>query len=356
MEEEGPERKHDPSDKALAEAAEQGKGARSADAVAVASLVGAVAALLLGGRFMAEPIQTFAREAITDAARGGPLDHASAVAMLGRAAIAVGTAVILPLAGALLAGTGMGIAQSGGTLATGALEPGLQHLDPSQGWSRLTGGGQPLAELVRGLGKLLALGGVVAWVLSRQAMSLPTLASAGPGALLPGIQALCSDVFVHALPLLLAIAAADYGWSWWTVHDQLMRTDQQLKDDQKESEGDPKVKAARRQRAREIAVGQGLLRLREADVVVTNPTHVAVALRYRKDRDAAPIVLAKGLDLIALSMRHEADRLGIPRVEDRKLARALHARVRVGRAVPPDLYGPVARVLAVLWRRRKRAG
>jgi flagellar biosynthetic protein FlhB len=353
-EEEGQEKKHDPSDKAVSEANEQGQGPRSPDAIALASLAAAVGAIVGAWDWVASPIQRLAVATIEDATQGGKLDFDAAIGLMLKVIVTVSASIAIPLSAALLAGSALSLAQTGGTLATGALEPGFHHLDPSNGYRKLFGGGQAIAELTKGVGKLLVVGGISAWFISQRAPELPPLAASDPSMIGATAAKLCFDLFVYLFPLLVIIAVGDFAWSWWTFRDRLMRTDQQVRDDAKEAEGNPEFKAVRKARARAIALGQGIARLKDADVLVTNPTHVAVALRYRKGTDLAPIVLAKGLDLVAIRLRQEADRLGVARVEDRTLARALHARVRVGRAIPADLYGPVARVLAVIWKRRRR--
>ena len=116
------------------------------------------------------------------------------------------------------------------------------------------------------------------------------------------------------------------------------------------------MKAARRQLQREIAMAQTLRNVPKADVIITNPTHYAVALRYRKDEAPAPVVVAKGVDHLALKIRVEAQRHDIPQIENRPLARALHANGTEGQMIPEDLYGAVARVLAVVWKRKNKPG
>ena len=133
----------------------------------------------------------------------------------------------------------------------------------------------------------------------------------------------------------------------------MMMSYQQLKDESKEMEGDPHMKAARKARARQIAFGQTLREVQKADLILTNPTHYAVALRYRAEEASAPTVVAKGVDHMALKIIAEAARHDIPRVENRPLARALYAVAKEGRMIPEEMYGPVAKVLAVILKRRR---
>src|SRR4051812_42233872 len=132
-----------------------------------------------------------------------------------------------------------------------------------------------------------------------------------------------------------------------------MMSRQEIKDEMKQAEGDPRIKARQRARARE-RLKRGLAKqVKSSDVVLANPTHISVALRYRA-KDGAPVVTAKGYDEIAMHMRKIAKDAGIPVVENRMLARAIAARVKVGRAIPVDLYAAVAEVLAFVYRLRRR--
>jgi flagellar biosynthesis protein FlhB len=172
------------------------------------------------------------------------------------------------------------------------------------------------------------------------------------------IVAAGSRVVLAAVGALAAIAIVDYAQSRMRVGREMKMTRQELKDELRRNDGDPKVKARIRARARGLAKKRMLQSVKKADVVVTNPTHVAVALRYG-DTDAAPVVLAKGHDDAALRIRAEARKYGIPILENRALARALDAEVRVGEAIPVAHFAAVARILAFVYRirgRRKSAG
>jgi type III secretion system FlhB-like substrate exporter len=159
-------------------------------------------------------------------------------------------------------------------------------------------------------------------------------------------------VLQRALPVAVAIGAADYAYQRWSMSEQMKMSKQDVKQEMKEQDGDPLFKARRRQLARQIAFSRQIADVQKADVVLTNPTHYAIALRYRKEEAAAPIVLARGVDALAMKIRAEASRHDVPTVENRPLARALYAKAKVGRPIPKDFFGPVAQVLAVVYKRR----
>jgi flagellar biosynthesis protein FlhB len=146
------------------------------------------------------------------------------------------------------------------------------------------------------------------------------------------------------------LAGADIGIQAWLNRRSLRMTDKELKEELRESEGDPQTRARRRAIQRRQARARQMRSVRTASVVVTNPTHFAVAVRYRRDIDPVPMVVAKGVDLNAASLLEEARQYGIPLVEAPPLARALNRYVEVDRPIPPGLYRAVAEVLAYIWR------
>lgn len=152
----------------------------------------------------------------------------------------------------------------------------------------------------------------------------------------------------------VAIAALDFAWQKRQHEEQLKMTKEEVKRERMEQDGNPVFKGARRQKHREMSLNRALSEVPKADVIVTNPTHFAVAIRYRAEEGRAPVVIAKGQDNIALAMRREARRRGIPVVEQKPLARALYRHVKVGRPVPQRLYQAVAEVLAYIYKINER--
>lgn len=164
-----------------------------------------------------------------------------------------------------------------------------------------------------------------------------------------------ASLVVRCTLALGALSLTDYVYNRYKISQQLMMSRQEVKEEHKDQEGDPRTKARMRQRAREMLKKGLAAAVKKADVVLVNPTHVSVALRYRP-KDGAPIVLAKGYDEIALYIRTLARADGVPIIENKPLARALASRVKVNRAIPPDLYGAVAEVLAFVYRMRGPRG
>ena len=173
-----------------------------------------------------------------------------------------------------------------------------------------------------------------------------------PGVLLLELQEIAYAVATRVTGALVLLAIFDVFWTRYRHEQKIMMSRQEIKDEMKDSEGNPQVKSAMRRRMNDVANKRLKDAVAEATVVTTNPTHFAVALRYWKGQDASPKVVAKGADFRAKRIKEIARELGIPVIEDKPLARALHALVQEGQYVPVELYRNVARLLAIVYRRR----
>lgn len=351
MADDGAEKKHEPGDRKWREAAERGELPRSSDINAAAVIVTVTVAMV----FLPGPMITAIERISVVGYHATPpydLDAPMARALLMTTAAEIGRALTVPLGMALVASTLASLAQTGVQLAPKALEPKLERLDVIGGIQSMYLSWTPLVELAKALSKIFVIALAVGFTLWPMIVALPQVAAHHHERLVQLIVQLGLWSVLAATPVMIAVAAIDYAATFHKSYEKLKRTDRELREDQKAQEGDPRLKAARRQRARKIAMSVSLNAVRDADVVITNPTHYAVALRYRRGEDDAPMVVCKGTDLLAQRIRREALRAGVPRVENRPLARALHADVEIGHPIPEALYPPVARVLAIVYRRR----
>lgn len=349
----GQEKKHAPSQRKRDDAAERGQIARSQDLGSLAVLATGGLALVFAGSAVAVPLLGLGVD-VWDLGDGRSLDMHDIESFGGRTLLVCIRALAVPLGAAAVGSLVAGFAQTGGKTAPKALEPKLEKLNPIAGFKNLFMSWTPLVELGKGLGKLGLLGAVVAWVLWDRVEELPAMAALDLREFVLELVDLSGLMLLASLPVVLVIGAADYAYSAWKTTEDLKMTDQEAREHHKDVDGDPLLKGMRRKRQQQIAMGTLVQALREADVIITNPTHYAVALRYQRDRDDAPVVVAKGIDHLALHIRTLARDMGVPRIENRPLARGLYADVPVGHPIPEEYYGPVARVLAVIWRRRPR--
>jgi len=345
------ERTERPSAKRLKDARERGQVARSRDLASAASLAIVTLALgwlgvrmigLLHDRLIAG-LSSFG-----DHARG-TIDASSVVALFwgdGRllASIAGPPALI-----AGLVSVGVSVVQTGWACSPKAIQLNWGRLNPAAGLSRLTPG---LAggELVKALLGMVAVGSVSYVFIRESYLRAPFLMSLMPAELAKLGSGSLWTLLWRASLTLLVLGGADYAWQRWRWLSQVKMTRQEVRDDAKLNEGSPEIKARVRRIQREMTKRRMLHAVKGATVVVTNPTHFAVALEYRRADMPAPIVLAKGQDHLAARIRAVAREHGVPIVENVTLARALYQTAEIGDSIPANLFSAVAEVLAYLVR------
>lgn len=345
----GGERTEAPTEKKIQQSREKGQIARSRElSQALVTIFGAVALMLLGGPLMAELAGLMAHSLRT----AGDVNAQPATAMgttLLRAMGMIGLLMLVPWLVSLIAPSLIG-----GLLLSGkGIVPDLSKLNPIKGLARLVSA-QAAAELGKALGKMLLIGGLVLAYIWFNVDRLLGLAHVPLAAALAETASMLMEVMLMGLLGLALVAAADVPFQMWNHSRQLKMSRDEIKREMFESEGRPEIKAKRRQRAFELSRGRMLEAVATADVVITNPTHFAVALRYDASRMASPEVVAKGADEVAAAIRERALEHAVLRVESPPLARALFRSTEVGAPVPPELFTAVAQILA--WAYRIKAG
>jgi flagellar biosynthesis protein FlhB len=254
---------------------------------------------------------------------------------------------------ACLAGLAASVAEAGFHPNFESIQPKFERLEPLGKLQKLF---NPKEGAVNTALALLRVGVVAAVAYSVVEKEFPRLVVASRGTLAMAAVQIAQVTFKVAVWCTLALgvlAVIDYAQSWWKHEQSLKMSRQDLKEEMQQSDGNPQVKQRQRARAREMMKRGVRKALKEATVVVTNPTHVAVALRYHPS-EGAPIVVAKGYDEVAQHIKSLAKELGVPMVENVPLARGLAEKVRVGRTIPADFFAAVAEVLAFVYRIRGR--
>ena len=232
-----------------------------------------------------------------------------------------------------------------------AMAPKLSKLDPIKGLARLFSA-KSLVELLKAMAKFLLVTAVAIAVIW---MQMADFISLGSQSLEPGLAHagnLLAMSFLYVSVALILIAAVDVPFQIWDHNKQMRMTMQEVRDEMKDTEGKPEVRSRIRQLQREVAQRRMMEAVPKADVIVTNPTHFAVALKYDPKKMRAPVVLAKGADLIALNIRKIAEENHIARIEAAPLARALYHSTEIGQAIPQGLYLAVAQLLAYVFQLR----
>lgn len=260
--------------------------------------------------------------------------------------------LVLPVIFVSFAGVVAGnFAQGGLTLTADALMPKADKFNPAKNIKRILSL-DALINLIKSLIKLLLISAVAYGVLSPIIENAPTFVHASVGTIAAKLGETLYSLALRCGLVLLSLACADYGYAWYKNEKSLRMTKQEIRDEYKEQEGDPLIKSQRRRAARALAQKRSIAEVPTASVVITNPTHLAIALRYDRAKDAAPVVVAKGADNVAAKIREIAKENNIPLVENKPLARALFKVVEPKQVIPVEFFGAVAEILAYVFRRQ----
>jgi flagellar biosynthetic protein FlhB len=352
-ENEGASRTEEATPRRLEEARKEGDVPKSHELAQACALAGAFGALAIGGGAMAHNL----------ADRLLPfLAHPDTIQLQGAAGQQVAWEVtwaalpaLLAIMGAtMLAGIGGNVIQHGVLFTTAKLQPKFSKISPAEGFKRLFGI-DGLMNFLRSVLKVLLVSAVAWWVLAPHAAELPGLVSLPLPSLLDYGASVGRSLMFAVLALLALGAILDFVWQRQRFMARMRMTKEEMKEDFRQSEGDPHIKARQRQIRSERARRRMIQQVPKATVIVTNPTHYAVALRYEQGETPAPQCVAKGADAIALRIREVAEEHGVPIVEDPPLARALYAAVEVDQIIPHQHYEAVAKIIGfILAARRPR--
>lgn len=283
----------------------------------------------------------------------GDLTAAQARAILLSSASCIALAVG-PIAGACLcAGVVSNVAQVGFLWGAEAMKPELSKLDPLKGLTRILST-QGSVEFAKAVAKVTLVAWATLSTLRHQYQALAATGAMNLSESLGVLGSTAATTCTKACVLLVTLAAADYLYQRFAFERRIRMTRQEVRDDLRQSEGDPMVKLRLRQRQREFARRRMMEDVKRADVVVTNPAHLAVALRYAAREMRAPKVVAKGQRLIAERIKEVAKENRIPIVENKPVAQALFKSVKIGFEIPAALYQSVAEILAFVYRLRRR--
>ncbi len=305
--------------------------------------------LKLLGNYMYTEITAFFRLFINDLAITFDSHSASEILnLLGIVMIQL-LKIVGPIFGiAVVVGVVANFAQVGTLFTMETIKPKFSNLNPVNGIKRIFSA-RGLVELVKSMMKI-AVVGIVAWQSLRdeersivKLMDLDLISGAGY------IFSTAIDIAVKICVIMVIIGVLDFGYQWWQYEKDLKMTKQEIKQEYKEMEGNPEIKQKIKQKQREVSMRRMLSEVPKADVVITNPTHFAIAIRYDPQKAPAPIVIAKGQDYLALRIKDVAKANGVETVENKPLAQALFKAVEIGKQVPPELYQAVAEILAFVY-------
>ncbi len=249
----------------------------------------------------------------------------------------------------MVSGTVANLSQTGFLFSVDPLKPNLKKLNPIEGFKNLFSK-KTLFNLAKTLFKFLLVGYVAYFFAKANLPKIVSVAGMEAKDVFPFVKDLIYSLVVRIAIVLGVLAVIDYVYQRYDFKKNLRMTKNEIKEEMKQMEGDPQIKSQRKQKQRQMAMSRMMADVPEATVILTNPTHLSIALRYDENREGVPIVVAKGADILAFKIREIAKEHEVPIIENKALARTLYKRSEVGDEVPTDLYQAVAEILAIVYR------
>jgi flagellar biosynthesis protein FlhB len=346
-------RTEEPTPRKLQQARERGEVVKTPDLASLASLSAVAAVVALGGgwlsRNLTETMTPFLANPDSMSFEGHGGVQIMRLALM--AAAPVLGAVLLAACAAGIAGN---LIQTGFMFSPERLSFDFHKVSPAAGFKRIFGI-DGFVQFLKSLLKVSLTGILAWWVLNPHITELENLVGMDPGAVLAFSADILRRLVFAVAAFLLAVAGADWFWQRQRFMQRMRMTKEELKEDFRQSEGDPHIKARQKQLRNERARRRMMAAVPKATVVVMNPTHYAVALKYDASETPAPLCVAKGLDTLALKIREVAEAHGVPVIEDPPLARALYAAVEVDDMIPTAHYEAVAKVIGFILGTGRRA-
>ena len=342
------EKTEQPTPKKRQELKEKGEVAKSKELPSMAVLLAALISLSLFGSFMYNHIQIIMKGAFSlTAVHNFNISEFSNYAqnIIGRFIILLSPLFAAIFITAILSN----IMQVGFILSGESITPKLSKIDPIKGFGRLFSK-QAFMEFIKSLLKLIIVGGIAYLTVKDEMKNVALLGDMELNSIFVYILKIFFKIFIRCSLAMIILVIIDYAFQRWEFENRIKMTKQEVKDDFKKSEGDPLIKSRIKSIQMEMARKRMMQDVPKADVIITNPTHLAVALQYDSSTMNAPKLIAKGSRKIAEKIKGIASEHGIPIMENKELARNLYSLVEIGQEIPPALYQTVAELLAYIYR------
>ena len=338
-----------PTARRMQEALQKGQVAKSQEINTCIVLLVAVFTLFFSGAFLYRHMTEMMRHVLGNVAQIS-VENGDLVAFLSDNLVRMATMLLPVIIAIPLAGVLANLLQIGKPVFTfSTLEPKLSKINPISGFGKMFSS-RSLMELFKSIVKIVLIGATAYLTITGDLDDIIPLGDTTPEAIGYFTMALSFEIFLKTCWLLVVLAAIDLAFQKWSHHREMMMSREEVKEEMKQTEGDPLVKSRIRSTQRDMARKRMMAKVPEADVVVTNPTHLAVALMYDQEKASAPIVVAKGQALLAERIKQIAREHNVPIMEDKPLARSLYTMVNVGEEIPYLFYQAVAEVLSYVYR------
>lgn len=336
------------------EAKEQGQILKSTEVVSAFSLLAMFGMLMIFGNTLADGIMGMMRSFFT-IDLPTMLDKTYAVKTLDQVILSYLRIIAPMLAAALACGVIFNVAQSGWNFTTKPLAPKFSKINPMEGFKRLFSS-RSVMELLKSLIKIAVLAWVAYSEFTGRMNSFPALMGQDLMFSIPAGMDILLSVGLKLGMAYAIFAPVDFFYQWWRHNKDLMMTKEELKEEYKLTEGNPQTKSRIAQKRKQVSRMRMIQAVKDADVVITNPTHYAVALAYKEQEHSAPVVVAKGKDYLAQTIKEKAREWSVEIVENKPVAQALFFFCEVGDEVPEDMYKAVAEILAYVYKLKNKQG
>src|SRR6056297_1004357 len=345
------EKTEDPTPKKFTEARKKGQVAKSTDLNSVIILVLMAILLVFAGEYGFEKMCLFLYGALSNA--DYMVTEGNLRALMTHYAYSYFSVMIVVFATVMISGAAANLFQSGFLFSVEPLKPNIKKLNPVEGFKNLFSK-KTVFNLAKTLFKFLLVGTVVYFFAKENLPRIFSVAGMEAKGVFPFVRDLIYGLVVRIAVVLGVLALADYAYQKYDYKKNLKMTKNEVKEEMKQMEGDPQIKSRRKQTQRQMAMSRMMADVPEATVVLTNPTHLSIALRYDEKNEEVPVIVAKGAEILAFKIREIARENEIPIIENKPLARTIYKRTEIGDEIPADLYQAVAEILAAVYRMNKR--
>ena len=346
------ERTEKATPKRRSEARKKGQVAKSREVTSIMVLLSGLVALLLLGSYYYDQLSNLMTRSFSQI--GTFAVTPSSIHVLQNQLLASMGLILAPFLGiVVVASIVSNYVQVGGFLSWESIKPDPTRVLFVQGFRRLFSG-RSLLELLKSIGKIVIVGGMAYYTVKKEIPHILPLMDQEVGSIARYIFSVSFDIFLNTVLVMTLLAGLDYIYQRWSHEKALRMSRQEIKDEGKQTEGDPLVRARVRSMQRDLARRRMMAEVPKADVIITNPTHIAVALRYISGEMDAPKVVAKGAGFVAEKIKAIGQEHGVPTVENKPLAQILYKTVELGQMIPATLYHLVADVLAFVYRMKNK--
>ena len=346
------EKTEEPTQRKKEESRKKGQVAKSAELSSVFVILAAFVALKTSGSYMYGKLAGYMRYIFGELNVRGDFSIESIQWVILNAGVVFLETVMPVLLAVLVVSVTVSFLQVGFNFAPELIMPQFSRLNPISGFGRIFSK-RSVVELLKSLLKITVVGYFIYRYLRQETIRIPALMMSELEASFAVLAAIIYDLAFQIALVILVLAILDYGYQWWEHMQNLKMSKQEVKEEMKQTEGNPQIKGKIREKQRAMAMRRMMTEVPKADVVITNPTHFAVAIKYEAGMEA-PAVIAKGSDFIAQRIREIAKENDVTIVENKPLAQALFKSAEIGDLIPPDLYKAVAEVLAYVYRLKRK--